>query len=32
IAPQLDPQHTFERYLCWLNPASPDDWLPTPAP
>ena len=28
IAPQLDPQQTFERYLCWLNPLNPDDWLP----
>lgn len=32
IAPQLDPQQTFERYLCWLNPLNPDDWLPKPAP
>lgn len=32
IAPQLRPQQTFERYLCWLNPASPDDWLPQPVP
>ncbi len=32
IAPQLHPQQTFERYLCWLNPASPDDWLPKPVP
>lgn len=26
-APQLDPQQTFERYLCWNNPRSPDNWL-----
>jgi hypothetical protein len=32
IAPQLEPQQTFARYLCWLNPLSPDDWLPKPAP
>ena len=32
IAPQLDPQQTFERYLCWLNPLNPDDWLPKNAP
>jgi len=32
IAPQLDPQQTFERYLCWLNPFNPDDWLPKNAP
>lgn len=32
IAPQLDPQQTFERYLCWLNPLNPDGWLPKPAP
>jgi hypothetical protein len=31
IAPQLNPQQTFERYLCWLNPLNPDDWLPKPA-
>ena len=31
IAPQMAPQQTFERYLCWLNPHSPDDWLPKPA-
>ena len=30
IAPQLDPQQKFERYLCWNNPLSPDDWLPKP--
>jgi len=28
----LDPQQTFERYLCWLNPLNPDDWLPKNAP
>lgn len=27
IAPQLNPQQSFERYLCWNNPLSPDDWL-----
>ena len=32
IAPQLDTQQTFERYLCWLNPLNPDDWLPHPSP
>ncbi|HEY9249184.1 MAG TPA: transposase [Rariglobus sp.] len=32
IAPQLQPRQTFERYLCWINPASPDDWLPHPSP
>ena len=26
-APQLDPQQTFERYLCWHNPLSPQNWL-----
>ncbi len=31
-APQLNPQQTFERYLCWNNPLSPDDWLPKLAP
>lgn len=30
IAPQLDLQAKFERYLCWNNPLSPDDWLPKP--
>ena len=32
IAPQLDTQQTFERYLCWLNPLNPGDWLPKTAP
>lgn len=32
IAPQLDPQQNFARYLCWNNPLSPDNWLPQPAP
>lgn len=27
IAPQLNPQQSFERYLCWNNPLNPDDWL-----
>lgn len=27
-APQLGPQQTFERYLCWNNPLNPDAWLP----
>jgi hypothetical protein len=31
IAPELNLQQTFERYLCWLKPFNPDDWLPTPA-
>jgi hypothetical protein len=26
-APQLEIQQTFERYLCWHNPLSPDNWL-----
>lgn len=26
-APQLGGQQSFERYLCWHNPLSPDDWL-----
>lgn len=32
IAPQLNPQQTFERYLCWINPTSPDQWIPQPVP
>ncbi len=31
IAPQLEPQPTFARYLCWHNPLNPDDWMPKPA-
>ncbi len=31
IAPQLALPQTFERYLCWLNPLNPDDWLLKPA-
>ena len=31
-APQLSVQQSFERYLCWNNPLSPDDWLPKLAP
>lgn len=30
-APQLDPQQTFERYLCWHNPLSPQNWLSSSA-
>jgi len=26
-APQLDVQQSFEPYLCWHNPLSPDNWL-----
>jgi hypothetical protein len=26
-APQLDVQQTFECYLCWHNPLSPQNWL-----
>jgi hypothetical protein len=26
-APQLEAQQTFERYLCWHNPLSPQNWL-----
>jgi hypothetical protein len=26
-APQLDVQQTIERYLCWHNPFSPENWL-----
>jgi hypothetical protein len=26
-APQLDVQQTIERYLCWRNPFSPENWL-----
>ena len=31
-APQLEIQQTFERYLCWNNPFSPDNWLANPSP
>lgn len=26
-APQLPVQQTFERYLCWCNPLSPENWF-----
>jgi len=26
-APHLEVQQSFERYLCWHNPPSPDNWL-----
>lgn len=29
-AAQLLPQQTFERFLCWNNPLSPDNWLANP--
>jgi hypothetical protein len=31
-APPLDVQQTFERYLCWHNPLSPQNWLADPSP
>lgn len=31
-APQLSPQQTFERHLCWHNPMNPDAWLPAHPP
>lgn len=31
-APQLDVQQTFERYLRWHNPLSPQNWLADPSP
>jgi len=31
-APQLEVQQSFERYLCWHNPLSPDNWLADASP
>jgi hypothetical protein len=31
-APQWEVQQSFERYLCWHNPLSPDNWLATASP
>ena len=31
-APQLNPQQSFERYLCWHNPLNPDDWRAQASP
>lgn len=31
-APQLDGQQTFELYLCWHNPLSPQNWPAASSP